>query len=111
MGAPLAVNSFTNQESESAKLVLGFGNLTAGGNQLMEFDKQIVDNLYFDRFVMVNSESPANLNLLKVRFSPSKGKPRLKLGDGVLVPSITWPTIIWLLTQLALVLLLFNDRF
>lgn len=107
----LALNSLTNQDIEIAISVLTSGNLATRGNQVIEFDKQMADHLYFDSFVMVSSESPANLDLFKAQFSPSKGRPRLKLGDGVLVPSIAWPTTIWLLTHLALVLILVNVRF
>jgi len=111
VSAPLAVNSLTNQDIESAISVLGFGNLATGGNQVIEFDKQMAHHLYFFRFVMVNSESHADLNLFKARFSPLIGKPHLKLGEGVLVLSIAWPPAIWLLTHLALVLILVNVSF
>jgi dTDP-4-amino-4,6-dideoxygalactose transaminase len=111
----LALNSLTNQNIEITISVLTSGNLATRGNKVIEFDKQfdkqMADHLYFDSFVMVSSESPANLDLFKAQFSPSKGRPRLKLGDGVLVPSIAWPTTIWLLTHLALVLILVNVRF
>ena len=111
MSAPLAVKSLTNQDIESAISVLGSGNLATRGSQVIEFAKQMADYLYIDRFVMVNSGSPANLILFESRLRTSTGKPRIKPGDGLLVSSIFWPTTIWPLIYPGLVLILVNVRF
>jgi CDP-6-deoxy-D-xylo-4-hexulose-3-dehydrase len=54
-------------------------------------------------FVMVNSGSSANLLMFEALLRPTKSKPRLHLGDGILVPAIAWPTTIWPIIQLGLV--------
>jgi CDP-6-deoxy-D-xylo-4-hexulose-3-dehydrase len=52
---------------------------------------------------MVNSGSSANLAIFEALIRPSIGQPLLKIGDGVLVPAVAWPTTIWPIIQLGLV--------
>lgn len=111
MRVPSAVIGLTNQNIERAVSVLGSGNLATGGSQVIEFANHMADYLYTDRSAMVNSGSPANLILFEARLRTSKGKPRLKLSDGLLVSSIVWPTTIWPLIYQGLVLFLFTSDF
>ena len=52
---------------------------------------------------MVNSGSSANLLMLEALLRPTKSKPKLHPGNGVLVPAIAWPTTIWPVIQLGLI--------
>lgn len=99
---PLAVIGLTDPDIESAVSVLRSGNLTMG-RQVREFEKRMAEYLDVSHFIMVNSGSSANLILIESLLRPSKGKPRLNSGDGVLVPAIAWPTTVWPIVQLGLV--------
>lgn len=102
MRIPLAVIGLTGPDIENAIAVLQSGNLTMG-SQVREFEKRMSEYLGVNHFVMVNSGSSANLLVIESLLRPSKGKPRLKSGDGILVPAIAWPTTIWPIIQLGLV--------
>jgi CDP-6-deoxy-D-xylo-4-hexulose-3-dehydrase len=52
---------------------------------------------------MVNSGSSANLLMIEALLRPTKSKPKLYPGDGILVPAIAWPTTIWPVIQLGLI--------
>ena len=73
------------------------------GDKVREFEENLARYLGVDHFVMVNSGSSANLLVFESLLRPSRGNPRLQNGDGVLVPSVAWPTTIWPIIQLGLV--------
>jgi CDP-6-deoxy-D-xylo-4-hexulose-3-dehydrase len=102
MRVPLASTGLRSQDIEAAIEVLQSGNLTMG-KRVLEFEKIIAEYLGVDHFVMMNSGSSANLAIFEGMLRPSRGKPLLHRGDGVLVPAIAWPTTIWPIVQLGLV--------
>jgi CDP-6-deoxy-D-xylo-4-hexulose-3-dehydrase len=73
------------------------------GSEVKKFEKLMCEYLKVKHFVMVNSGSSANLLMFEALLRPTKSKPRLHLGDGILVPAIAWPTTIWPIIQLGLV--------
>jgi CDP-6-deoxy-D-xylo-4-hexulose-3-dehydrase len=73
------------------------------GEQVSEFEREMAGYLGTSHFVMVNSGSSANLAIIEALLRPTKSQSLLNPGDGVLVPSIAWPTTIWPLIQLGLV--------
>lgn len=77
------------------------GNLTMG-IEVKKFEAKMASYLGAKHFVMVNSGSSANLLMIEALMRPTISTPRLKPGDGVLVPAIAWPTTIWPLIQLGL---------
>lgn len=81
--------------------VLESGNLTMG-NEVKKFEAKMSNYLDVKHFVMVNSGSSANLLMIEALMRPAVTRPRLNLGDSVLVPAIAWPTTIWPLIQLGL---------
>lgn len=81
--------------------VLESGNLTMG-NEVKKFEAKMSSYLGVKHFVMVNSGSSANLLMIEALMRPAVTRPRLNLGDSVLVPAIAWPTTIWPLIQLGL---------
>lgn len=102
MRIPLAVTRLSDEDVESVQAVLRSGNLTMG-NKVREFEEGMAAYLKVNHFVMVNSGSSANLIALESLIRPSNGLPKFHPGDGVLVPSIAWPTTIWPLIQLGLI--------
>ena len=51
---------------------------------------------------MVNSGSSANLLILETLIRGSKKKNKLRAGDEVIVPALSWPTTVWPISQLGL---------
>ena len=102
MRVPLASSGLRESDIELINKVLRSGNLTMG-SEVKKFEKLMCEYLKVKHFVMVNSGSSANLLMFEALLRPTKSKPRLHLGDGILVPAIAWPTTIWPIIQLGLV--------
>ena len=102
MRVPLASSGLRPQDVAAVIKVLNSGNLTMG-NEVKEFERAMAEYLKVKHFVMVNSGSSANLAIFEALLRPSKSEPRLKRGDGVLVPAVAWPTTIWPIVQLGLI--------
>ena len=110
MRVPLASSGLRESDIELVIQVLRSGNLTMG-SQVKNFEKLMCEYLNVNHFVMVNSGSSANLLMLEALIRPTKTKPRLNPGDGVLVPAIAWPTTIWPIIQLGLIPLFVDVNF
>ena len=102
MRVPLASSGLRESDIESINQVLRSGNLTMG-SEVKKFEKLMCEYLKVKNFIMVNSGSSANLLMFEALLRPTKSKPRLHLGDGILVPAIAWPTTIWPIIQLGLI--------
>jgi len=102
MRVPLASSGLRESDIELVIQVLRSGNLTMG-SQVKNFEKLMCDYLNVNHFIMVNSGSSANLLMLEALIRPTKSKPKLHPGDGVLVPAIAWPTTVWPIIQLGLI--------
>jgi CDP-6-deoxy-D-xylo-4-hexulose-3-dehydrase len=99
---PLASNNFSEEEIEAATSVMRSGRYTMG-EKTRAFETAFADWVGAKHAVMVNSGSSANLLLTEAILRPLHGSPRLKSGDEVLVPALSWPTTVWPLVQLGLV--------
>ena len=102
MRVPLASTGLRESDIEIVNQVLRSGKLTMG-SEVKRFEKFMCEYLKVEHFVMVNSGSSANLLILEALLRPTKSKPRLHPGDGILVPAIAWPTTIWPVIQLGLI--------
>jgi CDP-6-deoxy-D-xylo-4-hexulose-3-dehydrase len=98
---PLASTGLTDAGIAAAKGVLESGHLTMG-NEVRTFEQSMAQYLERKHFVMVNSGSSANLAIIEACLRPTNGRPWLRSGDSVIVPSIAWPTTVWPLIQLGL---------
>jgi CDP-6-deoxy-D-xylo-4-hexulose-3-dehydrase len=98
---PLASSGLRQKDIERLNEVLASGNVTMG-DEVRKFESKMAEYLGVDQFVMLNSGSSANLAIFEALLRPTKGKPKLKVGDEVLVPAIAWPTTIWPIIQLGL---------
>jgi CDP-6-deoxy-D-xylo-4-hexulose-3-dehydrase len=101
MRVPLASSGLRKSDINAVMRVLESGNLTMG-NEVKKFEAKMSSYLGVKHFVMVNSGSSANLLMIEALMRPAVTRPRLNLGDSVLVPAIAWPTTIWPLIQLGL---------
>lgn len=102
MKIPLASSGLRASDIDLVTQVLKSGNLTMG-KEVKKFEEMMCGYLKVNHFIMVNSGSSANLLILEALIRPTKSKPILHPGDGVLVPAIAWPTTIWPIIQLGLI--------
>jgi CDP-6-deoxy-D-xylo-4-hexulose-3-dehydrase len=102
MRVPLASTGLRESDIEIVIQVLRSGKLTMG-SEVKRFEKLMCEYLKVEHFIMVNSGSSANLLMLEALLRPTKSRPRLHTGDGILVPAIAWPTTIWPVIQLGLI--------
>ncbi len=101
MHVPLA-SSGLEPEDINAVIETLHSNALTMGERVRAFEKEMSRYLGSEHFVMVNSGSSANLAIIEALLRPTKGEPRLRQGDGILVPAIAWPTTIWPIIQLGL---------
>ncbi len=99
---PLASSGLRDSDIALVNEVLRSGHLTMG-SKVKNFERLMCEYLKVKHFVMVNSGSSANLLMLEALLRPTKSKPKLHAGDGILVPAIAWPTTIWPVIQLGLI--------
>jgi CDP-6-deoxy-D-xylo-4-hexulose-3-dehydrase len=99
---PLSVFKLRKVDISNVTKTLKSGNLTMG-EQVSKFEKLFANYVKSKHFIMTNSGSSANLLIFEYLLRPSNGKPLLKLGDGVIVPAIAWPTSVWPIIQLGLI--------
>ena len=68
---------------------------TSMGKKVEIFEKQFAK--YIDRkfSVMVNSGSSANLLALSTLTNPELGNKRIRKGDEIITPAVTWPTTVY----------------
>jgi CDP-6-deoxy-D-xylo-4-hexulose-3-dehydrase len=98
---PIATVSMGSEEISAALDVLNSGHLTMG-QEVDSFEREFAKYIGSKHFVMVNSGSSANLLMIETLLRPTNRRPKLVVGDLVLVPAIAWPTTIWPLVQLGL---------
>ncbi len=101
MKVPLAPTGLRELDISEVTRVLKSGNVTMGA-EVKNFESKMEKYLNVNHFVMVNSGSSANLLMIEALLRPTKFKPKLAQGDGILVPAIAWPTTVWPLIQLGL---------
>ena len=99
---PLASSGLRDSDIDLVNKVLRSGNLTMG-LEVKNFEKLMCEYLKVKHFIMMNSGSSANLLMFESLLRPTKSKPKLHPGDGILVPAIAWPTTIWPVIQLGLI--------
>lgn len=95
----LASSTWGEEEIKSINKVVQSGNFTMGEN-VREFEKQFASFFNSKYCVMVNSGSSANLIAIASLFF-KKDSP-LKIGDEVIVPSVSWATTYHPLNQYGL---------
>ena len=99
---PLASSTWDKEEFEAIERVLKSGSYTMGEN-VKNFEIDFANHFNSNFSVMTNSGSSSNLLAVGSLFYTNK--PRLKKGDEVIVPAISWPTSYYPLYQYGLKLI------
>ncbi len=94
-------STLSHHEIYAATKTLLQGKITMGST-VRKFEQAYAKKYGFKYAVMVNSGSSANLLAISALCSPHTIK-RLKPGDEVIVPSLSWSTTVWPLVQNKLV--------
>ena len=68
---------------------------TTMGNKVRKFESEFAKYVRTKYSIMVNSGSSANLLALSILTNPYLGNKRIKIGDEVITPAVTWPTTVY----------------
>lgn len=99
---PLATTSWDEREIAAIQSVVDSGMFTMGP-RVAEFERRFAEWQGCRYAVMVNSGSSANLLMTAALFFVEDEARRLKPGDEIIVPAISWPTTYYPLSQYGLV--------
>lgn len=98
---PLAVSSWGTEEIDAMKRVIDSGMFTMG-LKVIEFETRFAEYIGSQYCVMVNSGSSANLLMVAALFYTRDKSRKLKTGDEVIVPAVSWSTTYYPLYQYGL---------
>ena len=98
---PLATATWGEDEQLAMKRVIASGIYTMGDN-VAKFENNFADYLGSNFCVMVNSGSSAILLMVAALFYTKNPKLKLKRGDEVIVPAVSWSTTYFPLYQYGL---------
>ncbi len=98
---PLAYDSWDNDEKEAIYQVVKEGHFTMGP-KVKKFEEEFSKYIGSKYSVMVNSGSSANLLMIASLFYTKDNKKKLKRGDEVIVPAVSWSTSYYPLYQYGL---------
>lgn len=96
---PLATSSWGQEEYDAMHRVIASGRFTMGEN-VSSFEERFGEYIGSRHVVMVNSGSSANLLMVAALFYTREN--RLKPGDEVIVPAVSWSTTYYPLYQYGL---------
>lgn len=98
---PLATATWGQEEQEAIQRVIASGMFTMGAN-VQAFERDFAEYVGSKYCVMVNSGSSANLLMVAALFYTKNEKLKLKRGDEVVVPAVSWSTTYYPLYQYGL---------
>lgn len=98
---PLATFTWDDQEYAAIQGVID-SNMFTMGPRVAAFEKSFAEAVGSKYCVMVNSGSSANLVMVAALFYTSDESRRLKSGDEVIVPAVSWSTTYYPLHQYGL---------
>jgi len=98
---PLATATWDKKEIDAMQKVIASGNFTMG-EKVSLFEKEFSNYIGSQNAVMVNSGSSANLLMIAALFYTKNPKLKLKRGDEVIVPAVSWSTTYYPLYQYGL---------
>ena len=98
---PLSYDSWDHQEKEAIFEVVKDGFFTMG-KKVKKFEEEFSSYVGSKYAVMVNSGSSANLLMVASLFYTKDNKIKLKRGDEVIVPAVSWSTSYYPLYQYGL---------
>ncbi len=98
---PLATATWGQEEQEAMQRVIASGMFTMGAN-VHAFEQDFARYVGSRHCVMVNSGSSANLLIVAALFYTKNPQLKLKRGDEVIVPAVSWSTTYYPLYQYGL---------
>lgn len=98
---PLATASWGQEEIAAMQRVIDSGVFSMGAN-VQAFERDFAAYIGSQHCVMVNSGSSANLLMVAALFYTKNPKLKLKRGDEVIVPAVSWSTTYYPLYQYGL---------
>jgi CDP-6-deoxy-D-xylo-4-hexulose-3-dehydrase len=98
---PLATSTWGKEEQDAIQRVIASGMFTMGSN-VQEFERDFAEYVGSKHCVMVNSGSSSNLLMVAAMFYTKNPKLKLKRGDEVIVPAVSWSTTYYPLYQYGL---------
>jgi len=98
---PLATATWDQKEIDAMQKVIASGNFTMG-EKVSLFERNFSEYIGSQHAVMVNSGSSANLIMIAALFYTKNPKLKLKRGDEVIVPAVSWSTTYYPLYQYGL---------
>ena len=98
---PLATTSWGKEEIDAMQRVITSGMFTMGPN-VEAFEQLFAEYVGSQHCVMVNSGSSANLLMVAALFYTKNSKLKLRRGDEVIVPAVSWSTTYYPLYQYGL---------
>ena len=98
---PLATTTWNQKEIDVMHDVIATGNFTMG-EKVSLFERNFSKYIGSKYAVMVNSGSSANLLMIAALFYTKNPKLKLKKGDEVIVPAVSWSTTYYPLYQYGL---------
>ena len=98
---PLATATWDQKEIDAMHSVIESGNFTMG-EKVSLFEKEFSKYIGSQNAVMVNSGSSANLLMIAALFYTKNPKLKLKRGDEIVVPAVSWSTTYYPLYQYGL---------
>lgn len=88
---PLATSTWGKEEIDAMQSVINSGNFTMG-EKVKDFENSFANYLGCKFCVMVNSGSSANLLMVASLFYTNNLDIKLKRGDEIIVPAVSWST-------------------
>ncbi|MGC5703634.1 DegT/DnrJ/EryC1/StrS family aminotransferase [Pseudomonas sp. NFXW11] len=98
---PLAASSWEKEELDAMQRVIASGMFTMG-EQVKKFEQDFAQYVGSKHCVMVNSGSSANLLIVAALFYTQNPALKLKRGDEIIVPAVSWSTTYYPLYQYGL---------
>ncbi len=98
---PLATATWGQEEQNAMRRVIASGMFTMGAN-VQAFESDFAQYMGSKHCVMVNSGSSSNLLMVAALFYTKNDKIKLKRGDEVIVPAVSWSTTYYPLYQYGL---------
>lgn len=98
---PLATSSWGDEENSAIQKVIASGNFTMG-DHVKTFEDGFADYVGSRYCVMVNSGSSAILLIIAALFYTKNPNLKLKRGDEIIVPAVSWSTTYYPLYQYGL---------
>ncbi len=99
---PLATSSWDQAEQDALQRVIA-SDMFSMGPEVRTFEEQFAEFFGAKYAVMVNSGSSANLLMTGALFYTKNDDLRLKPGDEVIVPAVSWSTTYYPLAQYGLI--------